>query len=352
MVSFKDKIKGKTVDFKEVKEAAINGLGDTCKRGGRIVDYKTYVPPTGDGTTVPPGGTGDGITGACCTELETRLDSIIDLLSKYKGGKYSSKVLKTQAATPIEIAFDITQPSPDPSIIGFYDKLDVHNNKTPPANAEVLWVINDGPVDSADPYLYVRSSPDRISFTQEVPIKIGEKWGFEDVYELRVRSPVLGTQYRLTEYNTQLTYVSVAVNTPITVTVDNTTPIDANIVNTPLGVIVDNTTPIGVIVDNTTPISVTTKNRSAFTTQNVTVGLVDQILPSIVIPDGFSLIIRSNPFNTGNARIYVSSSNATVVGSRNTLAAGDDVRLYVTNANLVHVAASIVGQTVDLVVEQ
>jgi hypothetical protein len=353
MVSFKDKMEGRKVDFKEVKEAAINklnngtGSGDTCKRSTNIIDYKTHLPPVGEGTT--PTGDGGGVSADCCTELGDRLDTIIGIIDKSKGGKFSSKVLKTQAATPIEIAYDITEPSPNPMVIGFYDDIDIHNNKTPPANAEILWVICDGPVSSTDPYIYVRSSPDRKNFTQEIPVKIGEKWGFENVYELRVRSALIGTQYRVSEYDNQLTYVSVAVNSPVSVVIDNTTPIDATIVNTtPIPVDVTNTTPINVSVTN----PVVTANRPKFITQSVGVGLVDQILPNITIPDGFALVVRSNPFNLGNSRIYVSSNNATIAGNRITLAAGDDTKLFINNANLVHVAASIIGQTIDLITEQ
>lgn len=362
MVSFKDVKEGRKVGFKEVKEATINNLnngisnGDSCKRSTNVIDYKTHLPPTGDGT---PTGGGGGVSADCCTELETRLDTIIGIIDKYTGGKFSSKVLKTQAVTPVEIAFDITAPSPNPDIIGFYDTLDIHNNKTPAANAEVLWVICDGPVSPSDPFIYVRSSPDRKSFTQEIPVKLGEKWGFENVYELRVRSALIGTQYRASEYDNQLTYVSVAVTTaPITVVVDNTIPIDANIVNTaPILVDVTNT-PVPVDVTNTTPINVNVTNpvvianRPKFITQSIGVGLVDQILPNITIPDGFALVVRSNPFNLGNSQIYVSSNNATIAGNRNTLAAGDDTRLFINNANLVHVAANILGQTIDLVTEQ
>jgi hypothetical protein len=316
MVSFKDKIEGRKVDFREVKEAAINSLdngiknGDTCKPSTNVVDYKSRFPggvvPPG---VIPPGGKPGDIT-TCCDKLDT----IIDLLSKYKGGKYSSKVLKTQAATPVEIAFDITQPSPDPMTVGFYDDIDIHNNKTPPANAEVLWVICDGPVSPTDPFIYVRSSPDKKSFTQEIPVKIGEKWGFEEVYQLRVRSALLGTEYRASEYDNQLTYVSVAVST--------------------------------------TPIFSVTPNRHGFIDLNITVNMIDSILPSIIIPDGFALAVRSSVDNPFGTKIYTSSVDATIAGIRNTLLPGDVKEYQITNANLIHLAGSQNGLTVDISVEQ
>lgn len=333
MVSFKDKIAGRKIDFKETIDNGINSIsnsdqraervescaklnGDACKRGGRIIDYKTHLPPTEDGTTPGNGGSGgagDGVTTGCCIELQNRLDSIIDVLSKYKGGKFSSKVLRTKAATPVEIAFDNTEPSPDPKIIGFYDSIDVHNAKNPAANAEVLWVICDGPVSPSDPFLYVRTSRDRISFTQEIPVKLGEKWGFEDVYELRIRSTLQGSQYRLTEYDNQLTYVSVAVST--------------------------------------LPVFSTTPNRPNFIDLMVIVNTVDDILPSIVIPDGFALTIRNHVDNPMGSKIYTSRTDATTP-FRNTLLPGDAKGYYITNANLIHVASSIDGLLLDISVEQ
>lgn len=314
MVSFKDKMEGKKIDFKETMNELSNG--DSCKRSTNVVDYKSRFPggvvPPGvvPPETSPPEATPPGDIATCCDKLDT----IIELLSKYKGGKYSSKVFKTQAATPIEIAFDITEPSPNPMTIGFYDDLDIHNNKTPPANAEILWVICDGPVSPTDPFLYVRSSPDKRSFTQEVPVKIGEKWGFENVYQLRVRSALQGTQYRASEYDNQLTYVSVAVST--------------------------------------TPISTTTHNRPSFIDLNISVNTTDSILPSIAIPDGFSLSIRSNVLNPFGSQLYTSGIDATIANARNTLLPGDVKEYFITNSDLVHVAGSQNGLILDISVEQ
>lgn len=326
MVSFKDKIEGRRVaNFKETIDNGISNLGidkNGCKRSSNVVDYRSRFP----GGVIPPGvippsipPTSDGIPSEDggpippSGSIEEKLDIIIDLLSKYKGGKFSSKVLKTQAATPIEIAFDITQPSPDPLTIGFYDDIDVHNNKTPPANAEVLWVICDGPVSPSDPFLYVRSSPDRKNFTQEIPVKLGEKWGFENVYSLRVRSSLLGTQYRASEYNNQLTYVSVAVST--------------------------------------SPVFSTTPNRPDFIDLMVIVNIADDILPSIAVPDGFALSIRNNVDNPFGSKIYTSRTNATTP-FRNTLLPGDVKEYYITNADLIHVAGSDDGLLLDISVEQ
>lgn len=292
MVSFKDKINN-----------------DQCKPGGRVIDYKTKLPPVTPPGVIPPGG--EGVPGIS-PELEDKLDTIINILSKYKGSKFSSKILSIQARTPVEIAFDNTQPSPNPLIVGFYDSIDVHNSKSPPSNAEVVWVICDGPVDPADPFIYVRSSPDRKSFSEEIPVRLGEKWGFEDVYELRVRSALRGTKYRASEYDNQLTYVSVVVNTPINIAA----------------------------------------NRSDFIDLNIPINMVDSVLPNITIPDGFALAIRSSVDNPFGSRIFTSKTDSTNSITRNTLLPGDVKEYSITNANLVHVSGDQLGLTLDVSVEQ
>lgn len=309
MVNFRDRI----------NDNLAKASNDQCQPGGRVIDYKTKLPPVIPSEGVPPGGEAPGISPV----LEDKLDTIINLLSKYKGSKFSSKILSTQARTPIEIAFDNTQPSPDSSIIGFYDSIDVHNSKSPPSNAEVVWVICDGPVDLADPFIYVRSSPDRKGFSQEIPVRLGEKWGFEDVYELRVRgaftsvpgSNLGGTQYRASEYDNQLTYVSVVVNTPVNI-----------------------------------PINIAA-NRPDFVDLNIPINMVDSVLPNITIPDGFDLAIRSSVDNPFGSRIYSSKIDATTPATRNTLLPGDVKEYSITNANLIHVAGDRDGLSLDISVE-
>lgn len=96
-------------------------------------------------------------------------------------------------------------------------------------------------------------------------------------------------------------------------------------------------------------------NRTSFTAQVVNAPVAGAQLPSITVPDGFSLMIRANILNTGQVYVAISQANATnaaIPGNRNTLNAGDTLRLYVTNANLVYVAGSAASQNVDLLVEQ
>lgn len=116
----------------------------------------------------------------------------------------------------------------------------------------------------------------------------------------------------------------------------------------------------GQILMATSPISATwqslsTPNRPSFTAQIVNAPIIGAFLPNIPIPDGFSLVIRATVTNAGQIYIGNSISNVTsltIPGNRNILNAGDAAKLYVSNANLVAIASSISGNTVDILVEQ
>jgi hypothetical protein len=111
-------------------------------------------------------------------------------------------------------------------------------------------------------------------------------------------------------------------------------------------------------VEITNPNIVTepTPNATAFTIQNTTVttaGTPVQ-LPSIVVPDGRALVVASDGGNNVKNVVYVATSsvNAGDPTKRVTLAPGNSVKLYVTNANLVWVDSSANGQKVNVIVEQ
>lgn len=310
MVNFKDKIPNN-------KNNVLSD--DKCEVGGRVIDFKTKLP------SIPPGEGGIAADQICSCVRDKLDDVITEIQNTYPSGpSYNSGKLFTQAYTPFPIDSAITGPSP--GAVGFYDSVPIATHRNG-ENAPLVWVIADpdGAVNPADPFLYVRvSNGGSSTFNQEIPVRVGEDWGFRDVYELRIRAsgggPIAGgQQYRITTDPHNTTYVS-------------------TIVNIPPG-------PVPII---TPPVA----NRPAFTTRNISVGIADSILPNIPIPNGFSLVVRSNPFNAGNSRIYVSEIDATIPANRNTLAAGDSTILFITNANLFHVAANIIGQTVDLMVEQ
>ncbi len=100
---------------------------------------------------------------------------------------------------------------------------------------------------------------------------------------------------------------------------------------------------------------VTINNRSSFTAQTVSAPTTGAQLPNIPIPDGFAISVRANVDNTGEVFIANSLTNATTPGfpgNRVTLKAGDSLKIFLTNANIIFVAGSTTGQNVDIVVEQ
>jgi len=96
-----------------------------------------------------------------------------------------------------------------------------------------------------------------------------------------------------------------------------------------------------------------TANKDSFTAQSFTIASANtntQVPVSITVPNGFALVIRAHVDNTG--KVYISRTDATNAASRNTLNAGDTVRLFITNSNLVYAAVSVAGERIDLLVEQ
>lgn len=101
--------------------------------------------------------------------------------------------------------------------------------------------------------------------------------------------------------------------------------------------------------------SLSTPNRSTFVAKILDAPTIGAFLPDIPTPNGFSLTIRSTVSNPGQVYIANSVANAissTIPGNRNTLNAGDAIVLYVSNANVVAIAGSNIGNTVDVLVEQ
>lgn len=77
-------------------------------------------------------------------------------------------------------------------------------------------------------------------------------------------------------------------------------------------------------------------------------------LPSIVVPDGRALTVSSDVSNDPKKVVYVadSSANALLPAARATLSPGNNVKLFVTNANSVWIDTNLSGQKVVVVVEQ
>ncbi len=243
-------------------------------------------------------------------ELLLKQDLILGHLTTQKpqGLLYNTGLLAVSIATP-------TKPA-QPNIIANattgqtgYDRIQIFELLG--RNSPGISVINDGNAS-----IYVISSNNGEHWTDENPILKGEARIFYDVYELRIRCTVAGNTntlqggvYRLTEYDYSLAYTSTV-----------------------------------------------TFNSTAFTVRSLQ-GIAlpaagGTQLPDIPIPNGFALVIKATPGNAGLVYYAINSANTNVATLRGTLAAGDSVSLYISNANLVWVAGSIAGQNVDITVEQ
>lgn len=94
-------------------------------------------------------------------------------------------------------------------------------------------------------------------------------------------------------------------------------------------------------------------NRSSFATgqQNVTVAGTAHNMAAQAIPDGFCVVIKAKNTNTGRIRVGNSAANAQSTTVAFTLGSNQDVRLYITNLNLVWVDATVSGEGVEWIVE-
>lgn len=73
-------------------------------------------------------------------------------------------------------------------------------------------------------------------------------------------------------------------------------------------------------------------------------------LPSIVVPDGYRLVVRADPDNTDN--IYVGGTSAEAEAHTFTLAPDEVLTYGVMNANAIYIDAAVDDEGVELTVEQ
>ena len=99
-------------------------------------------------------------------------------------------------------------------------------------------------------------------------------------------------------------------------------------------------------------VSVTIDNRTSFLAEVVSAPTTGAQLPNIPIPNGFALSVRAHVDNQGQVFVANSFINVTTPGNRITLNAGDVIKLFLTNANIVFVAGSDSTENVDILVEQ
>ncbi len=130
--------------------------------------------------------------------IKSVIPKIVGSLERIAGSRPPVEALMGISDTPISIATPIEPTDPDVIAnsslrITGYDRVSIVD-QVHRLSPEV-WVVNDGPG-----MLYVICSPDLIKWNGENQINPGEAWAFYNVRELRLRSPVAGTQYRLSEY--------------------------------------------------------------------------------------------------------------------------------------------------------
>lgn len=254
----------------------------------------------------------------------TEIAKIAGTVAKPEVQYYNTPLTAIQVATPVQpnspdTFSNIITGVPGYQSEGIYNALQRISPK--------ITVINDGS-DS----LFVITTPDSTNWSTEAAILMGEARTFFNVWELRLRSPAAGDVtkltggiYRVTEFDFWLAY-------------------------------------------STNP------NRSQFTARSVTTPIapaagstISTLLgATLQIPNGFALVVRSNVYNAALSSVFVAGSipagvpanppvdavtNVGVAGSRNTLAPGDSIKLYVRNTDAVAVLGSA-ALLVDILVEQ
>ncbi len=99
---------------------------------------------------------------------------------------------------------------------------------------------------------------------------------------------------------------------------------------------------------------VSTLNRAAFATaqKNVTTPGTAVNLASLVVPDGFALVVKGKPLNAGFIWVGNSQANAQDHTVAYPLDSGEPNRFYVKNANLLWIDADVATEGVNISVEQ
>lgn len=251
-------------------------------------------------------------------DIKKMLDKLTDIASHtYTSHRKSIEYYNTGTRT-----IAVATPNPaagttiSPSNVGYNSEL-IYDLLIPHRIAPRITVINDSTDTITDKTIYIISSSNGSDWSAEVPLLIGEARAFYNVWELRLRSPTALVPYRITEYDIWLPYSRAIAS--------------------------------GII------------NLNSFTAQNVAVPFpAGALLPNIPVPNGFSLVVRANVANVNS--IFIAGptpganavANVGVAATRNTLNAGDAVRLFISNANLVAVLDSVAAgvDTVDILVEQ
>lgn len=267
-------------------------------------------------------------------EMNRILDRNNDLLAEISGflttKSPTDSWFEAQTSSTVATPPNAVNPAQDPNnitngIIPGYDEVEV-NKRLQGRNAPKLWLVNDGLVPTGSNTgndIFVITSTDGKSFSPEFRVAFGEVRIISDVYSFRFRCPAAGNFIRASEREIVPPYVST-----IIVTGPGTT-------------------------------FATTANRPSFTAHQVNapiggISLTGGGAPSIPIPNGFAVVLKSDPDNVGTSRIYVANSiaNTGVAANRFTLGPGDGVSLFITDANLIFIGSNNGTSNVDWIVEQ
>lgn len=185
------------------------------------------------------------------------------------------------------------------TIPGYYS-LDINHILS--RNSPRLTLINDGPGT-----LYVISSDDGERWSQtEVIVQFGEYRVFNNVSDLRIRSPQL-TSFRATEGEIYTSYSVVTADL----------------------------------------------NRSDFNTGQTRVPIPGTAvqLPNILIPDRYKLVIKAISGNAGRIYLGHTALDSQTPALAYSLGPNEHVDLGLTNANLVYIDAAVANDGIEIVVE-
>ena len=292
---------------------------------GKIIGYKA------PGEAIPPT-TEAGLLAEHLKKMNVILDrnnNILEKIESYLSTKSpTDSWFEVQTTSSVATPPNAVNPNQDPNnltdgIIPGYNEVNV-NNALQGRNAQKLWLVNDGLVPTglnSGNDIFVITSTDGKSFSPEFRVAFGETRIISDVYSLRFRCSVLGNFIRASEREIVPPYVST------------------------------------IIVAGGT--ASTTANRPSFTANMILapiggISLTGGGAPSVPIPNGFAVVLKSNPDNVGASRIYVANSaaNTSIIANRFTLGPGDGVNLAVTDANIIFIGSNNGTSNVDWIVEQ
>lgn len=241
----------------------------------------------------------------------------VDLVRQYLGKQYgfdseqayfSTGLTAVSTSTPNKPESSDTIAPNGPGGTG-YDRIEVFN--VIQRNARDISFINNG-----SQTIFVLVSHNGVNFgTQEIQVLQGEIKHFFNVYELRIRCPVIGN----------LADVSSSEPGGIYLVSEYTSQFNTNNINRP-----------AIFVTSATVLVL----GAGFTTFTITGPIIN-----------LTSVFRASVLNTDNVYFTYQGGDITNVNQRGTLAPGDKMQLNVTQGTQVTFAGAIAGQIVELITE-